>query len=249
MKKLKYLIIFIVVAASIYFVNNIKSNSIINNNKDIVVNNHKLVSNNTTIINDENYDNDTFVPIFSYSPIPDDIKDKMIGVSMPENEPIGFDELSYLNLTYYGFDDKAHIGEMIVNADVAAEVVDIFKELYDKKYPIEKIRLIDEYDAIDEDSMVDNNSSSFCYRTISGTNKISNHGKGLAIDINPLQNPHVKINEVSPKEGYMYKDRSIYQKGMIIKGDDLYNAFISRGWKWGGDWTNPDYQHFEKSSY
>lgn len=242
MKNIKFLVIFIIVAIFIYFINdNTKSN----NTKDIVIENNNLTTNNDTL----NKENDEFVPIFSYSSIPDSIKDKMIGISMPENEPINFDELSYLNLTYYGFDDNTHIGEMIVNSQVASEVVDIFKELYNKKYPIEKIRLIDEYNAVDEDSMSDNNSSSFCYRTISGTNKISNHGKGLAIDINPLQNPHVKGDKISPAKGSMYKDRSISQKGMIIKGDDLYNAFIKRGWKWGGDWTNPDYQHFEKALY
>ncbi|MGL6105298.1 M15 family metallopeptidase [Romboutsia sp.] len=249
MKKLKYLIIFCVVTVSIYFIYNIKSNDANDNNitSDIVVNKDNIVSSNNSNESDKKVEEDAFEPVFSYTSIPDDIRDKMIGVSMPENKPISFDTLSYLNLTYYGFDDKIHIGEMVVNNEVAAEVVDIFKELYDKKFPIEKIKLIDEYNAIDEDSMANNNSSSFCYRTIAGTNQISNHGKGLAIDINPLQNPHVKGDEVSPSEGYMYKDRATYQKGMITKGDDLYNAFVNRGWSWGGNWTNPDYQHFEKN--
>lgn len=185
-------------------------------------------------------------PIFSYTPIPEEVKEKMLGFSMPENIPISFDELSYLTLSYYGFDGNTHVGEMIVNKRVAADVVDIFKEIYEKKYPIDKIKLIDEYNAIDELSMNDNNSSSFCYRTIKNTNIVSNHGKGLAIDINPVQNPHVIGDDISPKSGYNFKDRSNIKQGMIIEGDDLYNAFIKRGWTWGGHWKNPDYQHFEK---
>ncbi|MEG1312201.1 MAG: M15 family metallopeptidase [Romboutsia sp.] len=165
---------------------------------------------------------------------------------MPNHKPLSFDDLSYLKVNYYGFDGETHIGEMVVDKNIASEVIDIFKELYNKKYPIEKIKLIDEYNAVDELSMCDNNSSSFCYRTIANTNIVSNHGKGLAIDINPLQNPHVIGNTTSPKEGDAYSDRSTLKMGMIKEGDDCYNAFISRGWSWGGHWKNPDYQHFEK---
>ncbi len=166
---------------------------------------------------------------------------------MPSNKPISFDELRYIKVSYYGFDNNIHTGDMIVNKEVAAEVVDIFKELYTKKYPIEKIKLIDDYEANDELSMKDNNSSSFCYRTIANTSVVSNHGLGLAIDINPFQNPHVIENNTSPKESFAYADRTNLKLGMIREGDDCYNAFISRGWSWGGHWKNPDYQHFEKN--
>lgn len=186
---------------------------------------------------------------FSYSEIPSSVKDKMLGYSMPESEPISFDTLSYLQLSYYGFDGKTHTGEMIVNKEVAAEVVEIFKELYEVKYPIEKIKLIDEYEANDDLSMKDNNTSSFCYRTIANTNVISNHGKGMAIDINPLLNPHINNSRgtVSPNTATDYIDRNQSIKGMIVENDDCYNAFIKRGWSWGGNWKNPDYQHFEKN--
>lgn len=187
--------------------------------------------------------------IFEYSEIPNYIKYKMTGKSMPINAKTKFDELSYLILTYYGFDNNIHIGEMIVNKKLANETVDIFKELYKNKYPIEKVRLIDEYNGNDDLSMKDNNTSSFCYRTVAGTNRLSNHSKGMAIDINPLQNPHIKGNTISPIEGEKYIDRENIRKGMIIENDVAYNAFIKRGWKWGGHWSNPDYQHFEKVLY
>lgn len=232
-----------VVIAPIYIIQNISSSNLEKNDTPIKRETSNLDNENKNSTEDFTLEVE---PVFSYSPIPDNIKSKMLGLSMPKSEPISFDDLSYLRLTYYGFDGDTHVGEMVVNKDIASDVVDAFKEVYYKKYPIEKIRLIDEYNADDELSMADNNTSSFAYRTIKGTNVISNHGKGLAIDINPLQNPHVVGNTASPKEGADYIDRSNIRKGMITEGDDLYNAFTRRGFSWGGHWKNPDYQHFEK---
>lgn len=192
-------------------------------------------------------ESEKFTPVFTSSQIPSNVYENMIGKSIPNKDQVDIKQLSYLKVTYYGFDDKPHIGDMIVDKSVSSEVLDIFEELYSKKYPIEKISLIDKYDAIDDLSMKDNNTSAFCYREIAGSNKLSNHSKGLAIDINPLINPMVKNGEVSPKEGKDYVDREQDVKGMITKGDACYEAFTKRGWTWGGDWTSlKDYQHFEK---
>jgi hypothetical protein len=171
----------------------------------------------------------------------------MRGKSMPiaDDVQIKFSELSYLKLTYYGFDGESHNGEMVVNKKVAQDVVDIFKELYEKKFPIEKIQLVDDFNASDEESMKNNNTSAFNYRLISGSSKLSNHSFGFAIDINPVQNPHVvngKIPSITPEK---CANRANSELGMIHKYDACYNAFISRGWSWGGFWKNPDYQHFE----
>lgn len=173
----------------------------------------------------------------------------MIGNSIPEKEKnkVNIEALSYLKITYWGFDEKTHIGEMIVNKKLAKEVLDIFKEIYEKKYPIEKIKLIDEYDANDENSMKNNNTSAFCYRKIANTGKVSKHSLGTAIDINPLYNPYIVGNNISPVNASKYVDRTINKKGIIKRKDDLYNAFIKRGWTWGGEWKGKkDYQHFEK---
>lgn len=192
-------------------------------------------------------DNTQLEEVFTSSEIPNSVLKKMIGNSIPDKDKVDIRQLSYLKITYWGFDEKTHVGEMIVNKDVAQEVLDIFQEVYHKKYPIEKIKLIDEYDADDGKSMEDNNTSAFCYRKIANTNKLSNHSLGKAIDINPLYNPYTFGNIVSPAEGKKYSDRSIVRKGTIKKGDALYNAFIKRGWTWGGDWSSKkDYQHFEK---
>ena len=186
--------------------------------------------------------------VFTCSNIPENILNKMIGNSIPNNSKVNIETLSYLKITYWGFDEKSHIGEMIVNKDLAYEVLDIFKEVYDKRYPIEKMKLIDEYGANDEKSMSDNNTSCFCYRVVANTNTLSKHSLGKSIDINPLYNPYIVKNNISPANSSKYANRNINEKGMIKKGDNLYNAFIKRGWSWGGNWKGKkDYQHFEKN--
>ncbi len=205
----------------------------------IIVGNNKNIEKNQTSENNSS-------PIFKTSDISDEIKSKMQGKSMPDNSTISYEDLSYLEVSYYDFDGNIKTGDLIVNKRLASEVLDIFKELYDKKYPINKISLIDNYDADDNLSMLDNNSSGFCYRTIKGSNKVSNHGKGMAIDINPFQNPHIVNGQSNPVEAFAYSDRNLDDTGIIRENDDCYNAFVSRGWTWGGDWRNPDYQHFEK---
>ena len=185
--------------------------------------------------------------IFRSSLIDEKIEKRIKGVSWKEGAPVDLEDLRYLEITYEGFDNQAHIGEMVVNKYVADEVLKIFKELYEAKYQIEKMNLIDDYGAKDSLSMADNNSSSFCYRVVEGTSKLSKHAYGIAIDINPLNNPYVKDEIVEPVEAMDYVDRSILRQGMIMKDDPCYEAFSSRGWTWGGDWNSlKDYQHFQK---
>lgn len=115
--------------------------------------------------------------VFTAQEIPNHIYENMLGKSIPleYKNSVDINSLSYLQVTYFGFDNQTHIGEIIVNVQLANDVLEIFQELYEIKYPIEKIKLIDEYNADDELSMSDNNTSCFCYRPISGTSKISNH--------------------------------------------------------------------------
>lgn len=184
--------------------------------------------------------------IFSYENIDENLKKKINNISYKENKYIKISDLADVKVTYYGFDNNTHVGELIVNKKVAKDVIEIFKELYKAKFPIEKIRLIDDYNADDDLSMSDNNTSAFCYRTVANTNTISMHGYGMAIDINPIQNPCISGKNVSPQSGSSYLNRNLRKKGMIIKNDVCYKAFTKRGWKWGGNWKNPkDYQHFE----
>ena len=170
--------------------------------------------------------------------------------SYKPNYTISLDELRYISLSHYGFDGKVHMGELIVNCTIVQQTLSVFQELFGANYPIEKIRLVDEYDADDICSMTDNNSSCFNYRTIEGTSKLSNHSKGLAIDINPLYNPYVRMIDgtvsILPENGTPYADRLSNCPYFIHKNDICYNAFIKHGFSWGGEWeSSKDYQHFE----
>lgn len=189
---------------------------------------------------------------FTISPIPDDIFAKMQGKSFKDNCTMPREDLRYLKVLHVGFDGKTHIGELVVNRLIADDVLDIFKQLYEAGYEIEKIRLIDEYDADDEKSMSDNNSSAFNFRYISYSTKLSKHALGLAVDINTLYNPYVKNvdgrRNVELANAEKYTDRSIEFPHKIDHDDLCYNVFAEHGFEWGGDWEHAkDYQHFEMS--
>ena len=184
---------------------------------------------------------------FSCQEIPDDILEFITGVSLKPNENVKAEDLSYLKLRYYDFDHNVCDGEMIVDRRLAKEVLQIFSELFDSGYEIEKIRLVDHYGADDDLSMADNNSSSFNYRTVSGTQTVSAHGFGRAIDINPLYNPYIVGEKIMPPAGEAYADRSRDFEHKIDEEDICYKIFTARGWRWGGHWqTQKDYQHFYK---
>jgi hypothetical protein len=165
------------------------------------------------------------------------------------------EDLRYLKLLHYGFDGKVYVGELMVNTLLADEVCEIFRILFENRYQIEKMYLIDDYNADDNASIADNNTSAFNYRAVTGGTSLSNHAGGCAIDINPLNNPYVLYNENgeltwSDPEVEKYLDRDApdaYERHMINHDDLCYKLFAERGWTWGGDWDNPvDYQHFEK---
>lgn len=186
---------------------------------------------------------------FSVETIPDDIFDLMQGKSYTEGA-IPREELSYLTITYLDYNGDTQIGNMIVNAQIADITLECFEELYENKFPINKISLIDHYDADDSRSMADDNSSSFCHRVVAGTDRLSNHAMGLAIDINPLRNPYVGFDDNGePTYDEMFEpyiDRTQNTIGVIKKDDICYEIFTKHGFTWGGDWESPiDYQHFE----
>ncbi len=188
---------------------------------------------------------------FYFEEVSDAVFARMKGNSYGEDCTVALSELRYVRVLHYGFDGAAHIGELVVNQAIAQDVRDIFKELFDAKYPIEKMVLIDTYGGDDDASMSDNNTSSFNFRTVEGTTSLSKHAYGLAIDINPLYNPYIPIrNDVAvvlPASAQAYADREAECEYYIRHGDVCYEAFVSRGFTWGGDWpTEKDYQHFSK---
>lgn len=189
---------------------------------------------------------------FSISEIGEEVEARIIGKSFPEGCSVPLSDLRYIRVLHYGTDGQTHHGELIVNKAIAKDILEIFSELYEAKYPIERMQLIDDFDADDEMSMTANNTSAFCFRTIAGQNKISNHGYGVAIDINPLYNPYVKTRKdgssfIQPEAGRPYTDRSKVFPMKIDKNDLAYKLFTEHGFIWGGSWKSlKDYQHFEK---
>ena len=189
---------------------------------------------------------------FYYTSIPDSVKSRMIGVSYPAdtaNALISLDSLSYVHVLHVDFNGNTQTGELICNTAIAQDLVDIFKSLYEAKYPIDKIHLIDEYGADDDMSMAADNTSCFNYRLVKGSSKLSNHGLGRAIDLNPLYNPcvYLKSGEIAPPSGAAYADRSADFPYKIDTNDLAYKLFTQHGFTWGGSWNSlKDYQHFEK---
>lgn len=193
---------------------------------------------------------------FSIREISDDLFDRMkAGNTYKEDCIVPREDLRYLLVLHKDKDGNIHQGEMVVHKLIAEDVLEIFEKLYDADYPIERMVLPDNYLADDEIMMRDNNSSSFNFRFISHTNKVSKHGLGMAVDINTLYNPYHKIvtNEdgtteevIEPATGEAYLDRTKDFDYKIEKDDLCYKLFTEKGFEWGGDWTDrKDYQHFE----
>lgn len=211
---------------------------------------------------------------FFYQPLTDSVIAKITGISYPvsstiapalsiqavnviadEEEPvISYDDLRYMNVLYYDFNGEVQTGELICNKGIADDLIEIFHELYLNEYQIEKIRLIDEYNGDDAASMEDNNTSCFNYRVVDGTDSLSKHALGCAIDINPFYNPYIVFDKtengndyISPKGSEIYVDRSQNFPYKIDENDLCYKLFREHGFTWGGDWNScKDYQHFQK---
>ena len=189
---------------------------------------------------------------FFYVTLSDAVKERITGMSYPAvGEPcrVGYDELRYVHILYVDFDGQEQEGELMVNRRVADDVIDIFYKLYLKQYPLASVKLVDDFGQPGDDgnSMRANNTSAFCYRQVTGSNHLSWHRFGAAIDINPLQNPYVNKGRVSPEEAREYLDRKDKRPHMIDHSDYCYKVFKAHGWKWGGDWAgDKDYQHFYK---
>lgn len=152
--------------------------------------------------------------------------------------------LVLVNVEYWSFDGREHTGQLVIHEDLAEEVKAIFADIKEARFPIEKMTPISKYAWSDEDSMADNNSSSFNYRSVQGWSRLSEHAYGRAIDINPRLNPYVK-------DGFSLPAGAIYSPevpGTITSDGPVVAAFRKHGWKWGGRWRKlKDWQHFEKA--
>lgn len=170
----------------------------------------------------------TFNEIFYNSKIPEEIKK----------------DLKLISVEYFSFDDKLHRGQILIHKDLSNDIIEIFKVIKEKKFPISKVIPIIKYNWSDDSSMNDNNTSAFNYRYVKGTSQLSSHALGRAIDINPKLNPQITNKNNFPTSSKY----DITVLGTISADSFLVKEFKKRGWQWGGFWKkNKDYQHFEKS--
>ena len=162
--------------------------------------------------------------------------------------------LILLTVEYCGFDGLLHIGQIIIHKDIVLEVKQFFAFALQIQFPIAKVIPISDpkYSWGDEVSCCDNNTSAYNYRLIAGSNKISNHARGLAFDVNPVQNIFVRY-DINLTETYRLPSDGTYDEsepGTLTTKHPLVLLMKGLGWVWGGDWKpeegRVDYQHFEK---
>lgn len=162
--------------------------------------------------------------------------------------PVSLDDLAYVTVTFWGFDERPHTGDLLVNAAVADDVVEVFRRLHAARFPLEQVRVI-RADEVDAPPTGDGNvTTAFVCRPTTGATSWSQHASGLAIDVNPFHNPYVRGDVVLPELASAYRDRDDHRPGMIQPGDAVTQAFADIGWGWGGDWHSlADWMHFSAS--
>lgn len=178
--------------------------------------------------------------------IPADVADRMRGRSWRPDDPRcpALAELAYVEVDHRTLDGGAARGELVVAARIAGAALALLRRLWAIGFPVAAMRLIDDHGADDDRSMSANNASAFCFRTVAGTRDISQHAFGLAIDLNPVQNPWVRPDRFVPPEGAPYLDRADLRPGMIVRPGPVTRVLDELGWEWGGDWRHArDYHH------
>jgi len=186
-------------------------------------------------------------PVFQASTLPltAAMRARMTGVSWHRGCPVALGELRLLRLSYWGFDHAVHQGDLVVNASAAASLTVAFGQLFTARFPIRQMRVVDDFGGDDERSMLADNTSAFNCRLVPGTDVWAQHAYGLAVDINPLENPEIQNGKADPPAAAAWADRSRSSPAMIRDGDVAWRAFRGIGWTWGGDWRSlKDYMHF-----
>lgn len=188
---------------------------------------------------------------FCIDTLSNEVFSRMMGKSYPEGCTVARSDLRLLSVLHCDANGHTKQGQMVCNKAIASDLLNIFRRLYEARYPIERMTLIDDYDADDERSMTANNTSCFCFRKVAGSKRLSKHALGMAVDINPLYNPCVRKKGgktiVQPAAGTRYADRSKTSPYMLKRGDLCYRLFMEYGFRWGGNWNSlKDYQHFER---
>jgi D-alanyl-D-alanine carboxypeptidase len=160
--------------------------------------------------------------------------------------PVPVSGLRVITMTYRGFDHRVHTGRLVVNAAVTGKLIRVFRDLFRMRYPIRRMVPVDAYHGSDYGSIQADNTSAFNCRNATGSTSWSEHAYGLAIDLNPCENPYVAADGTeSHRKCRVFVDRNLRRPGLIHAGDPVVQAFASVGWGWGGVWQGAvDYQHF-----
>jgi hypothetical protein len=186
--------------------------------------------------------------IFSARRLGPSTRRRVSGSSWHPGCPVALDDLRLLRIGYWGFDRRPHVGQMIVAASAVAPVRRAFAALFGARFPIRRMRLVDDYGASDYASIEADNTSAFNCRLATGSSRFSEHAYGRAVDVNPIENPYVyPEGRTVHAASRPYLDRSRHRPGMAYRGGVLVRAFAAAGWSWGGVWRPPsgtDYQHF-----
>jgi hypothetical protein len=162
--------------------------------------------------------------------------------------PVRANQLAWVRLTFWGFDHARHTGELLVNGSVADDVVQAFRGLYAARFPIEQMTITTKAEQTAHPTGDGNDTGAFNCRPVRGGTSYSQHAYGLAVDVNPFQNPYLNDDLVLPELAGAYRDRSWQRPGMIAPGSAVVRAFARIGWGWGGSWTSlKDLQHFSQN--
>jgi hypothetical protein len=177
------------------------------------------------------------------------LRRRLTGSSWHRGCPVPLSGLRHLHVGYWGFDRHPHVGEMVVSTASVAPVKRAFRTLFAVRFPIRRMRLVDDYGASDYASIEADNTSAFNCRDVTGGSGWSEHAYGRAIDINPIENPYVYPGGTTThRASRSYVNRSHHRRGMAFPGGVLVRAFTRVGWGWGGVWPRPtDYQHFSST--
>ena len=183
-------------------------------------------------------------PVFRSEPV----TAARLGSSHRPGCPVAVADLRLVTVTHLRFDGTTGRGQLVVHRDVAAAVVQVFRELLRARFPVAQVRTVEAYGGDDARSMAANNTSAYNCRPTTGGGGWSEHAYGRAVDVNPVQNPYVRGATVLPAAGRAWLDRSRARPGMVLPGGPAVRAFAAVGWAWGGSYrTLKDYQHFSAS--
>ena len=195
----------------------------------------------------------------SVRPLPAPVRAELTGTFWHQGCPVELSQLRVLTVSFWGFDDRVHAGQLVVNEDVAAPLAHVFRRLYALRFPIRHMQLADYYGPktqwpkdtdVSEGFECRQAVTSPCSSTTSrGTGQWSEHAYGHAVDLNPVENPYVGCGMSRDPASRRFLDRSRLRRGMVTP--DVVAAFRSIGWAWGGDWSGStkDYMHFSASGH